>query len=80
MNQLKNAQVQTNMPSQGKMQSQRETQSANNVVQPNQVNFAVPNMNPQTRIELIIMCRWGRIFQVHMWKQQVRSRCPCLDF
>ena len=47
MNQLKNEQVQTNMPSQGKMQSQRETQSANNVVQPNQVNFAVPNMNPQ---------------------------------
>ena len=46
MNQLKNAQVQTDMPSQGKMQSQRETQSANNVVQPNQVNFAVPNMNP----------------------------------
>jgi ribosomal protein L13E len=49
MNQLKNAQVQTNMPSQGKMQSQRETQSANNVVQPNQVNFAVPNMNPQNQ-------------------------------
>ena len=47
MNQLKNEQVQTNMPSQGKMQSQRETQSANNVVQPNQVNFAVSNMNPQ---------------------------------
>lgn len=43
MNQLKNAQVQTNM------QSQRETQSANNVVQPNQVNFAVPNMNPQNQ-------------------------------
>lgn len=49
MNQLKNTQVQTNMPSQGKMQSQRETQSANNVVQPNQVNFAVPNMNPQNQ-------------------------------
>lgn len=49
MNQLKNAQVQTDMPSQGKMQSQRETQSANNVVQPNQVNFAVPNMNPQNQ-------------------------------
>lgn len=49
MNQLKNEQVQTNMPSQGKMQSQRETQSANNVVQPNQVNFAVPNMNPQNQ-------------------------------
>lgn len=49
MNQLKNAQVQTNMSSQGKMQSQRETQSANNVVQPNQVNFAVPNMNPQNQ-------------------------------
>lgn len=49
MNQLKNPQVQTNMPSQGKMQSQRETQSANNVVQPNQVNFAVPNMNPQNQ-------------------------------
>ena len=49
MNLLKNAQVQTNMPSQGKMQSQRETQSANNVVQPNQVNFAVPNMNPQNQ-------------------------------
>lgn len=49
MNQLKNIQVQTNMPSQGKMQSQRETQSANNVVQPNQVNFAVPNMNPQNQ-------------------------------
>lgn len=49
MNQLKNAQVQTNMPSQGKMQSQRETQSANNVVQPNQVSFAVPNMNPQNQ-------------------------------
>lgn len=49
MNQLKNAQVQTNMPSQGKMQSQRETQSANNVVQPNQENFAVPNMNPQNQ-------------------------------
>lgn len=49
INQLKNAQVQTNMPSQGKMQSQRETQSANNVVQPNQVNFAVPNMNPQNQ-------------------------------
>lgn len=49
MNQLKNAQVQTNMPSKGKMQSQRETQSANNVVQPNQVNFAVPNMNPQNQ-------------------------------
>lgn len=49
MNQLKNAQVQTNMPSQGKMQSQRETQSANNVVQTNQVNFAVPNMNPQNQ-------------------------------
>lgn len=49
MNQLKNAQVQTNMPSQGKMQSQRETQSANNVVQPNQVNFAIPNMNPQNQ-------------------------------
>lgn len=49
MNQLKNAQVQTNMPSQGKMQSQRETQSANNVVQPNQVNFSVPNMNPQNQ-------------------------------
>lgn len=49
MSQLKNAQVQTNMPSQGKMQSQRETQSANNVVQPNQVNFAVPNMNPQNQ-------------------------------
>lgn len=49
MNQLKNEQVQTNMPSQGKMQSQREAQSANNVVQPNQVNFAVPNMNPQNQ-------------------------------
>lgn len=49
MNQLKNEQVQTNMPSQGKMQSQRETQSANNVVQLNQVNFAVPNMNPQNQ-------------------------------
>lgn len=49
MNQLKNTQVQTNMPSQGKMQSQRETQSANNVVQPNQVNFAVPNMNLQNQ-------------------------------
>lgn len=49
MNQLKNAQAQTDMPSQGKMQSQRETQSANNVVQPNQVNFAVPNMNPQNQ-------------------------------
>lgn len=49
MNQLKNTQVQTNMPSQGKMQSQRETQSANNVVQPNPVNFAVPNMNPQNQ-------------------------------
>ena len=49
MNQLKNPQIQTNMPSQGKMQSQRETQSANNVVQPNQVNFAVPNMNPQNQ-------------------------------
>lgn len=49
MNQLKNPQVQTNMSSQGKMQSQRETQSANNVVQPNQVNFAVPNMNPQNQ-------------------------------
>lgn len=49
MNQLKNTQVQKNMPSQGKMQSQRETQSANNVVQPNQVNFAVPNMNPQNQ-------------------------------
>lgn len=49
MNQLKNTQVQTNMPSQGKMQSQRETQSANNVVQPNQVNFAVPNMSPQNQ-------------------------------
>lgn len=49
MNQLKNPQVQTNMPSQGKMQSQRETQSANNVVQPNQVNFVVPNMNPQNQ-------------------------------
>ena len=49
MNQLKNEQVQTNMPSQGKMRSQRETQSANNVVQPNQVNFAVPNMNPQNQ-------------------------------
>lgn len=49
MNQLKNPQVQTNMPSQGKIQSQRETQSANNVVQPNQVNFAVPNMNPQNQ-------------------------------
>lgn len=49
MNQLKNELVQTNMPSQGKMQSQRETQSANNVVQPNQVNFAVPNMNPQNQ-------------------------------
>ncbi len=49
MNQLKNAQVQTDMPSQGKMQSQRETQSANNVVHPNQVNFAVPNMNPQNQ-------------------------------
>ena len=49
MNQLKNEQVQTNMPSQGKMQSQRETQSANNVVQPNQVNFVVPNMNPQNQ-------------------------------
>lgn len=49
MNQLKNTQVQTNMPSQGKMQSQRETQSANNVVQLNQVNFAVPNMNPQNQ-------------------------------
>lgn len=49
MNQLKNEQVQTNMPSQGKMQSQRETQSANNVVQPNQVNFAVSNMNPQNQ-------------------------------
>ena len=49
MNQLKNTQVQTNMSSQGKMQSQRETQSANNVVQPNQVNFAVPNMNPQNQ-------------------------------
>lgn len=49
MNQLKNTQVQTNMPSQGKMQSQRETQSVNNVVQPNQVNFAVPNMNPQNQ-------------------------------
>lgn len=49
MNQLKNTQVQTNMPSQGEMQSQRETQSANNVVQPNQVNFAVPNMNPQNQ-------------------------------
>lgn len=49
MNQLKNTQVQTNMLSQGKMQSQRETQSANNVVQPNQVNFAVPNMNPQNQ-------------------------------
>lgn len=49
MNQLKNTQVQTNMPSQGKMQSQRETQSANNVVQPNQENFAVPNMNPQNQ-------------------------------
>lgn len=49
MNQLKNTRVQTNMPSQGKMQSQRETQSANNVVQPNQVNFAVPNMNPQNQ-------------------------------
>lgn len=49
MNQLKNEQVQTNIPSQGKMQSQRETQSANNVVQPNQVNFAVPNMNPQNQ-------------------------------
>lgn len=43
MNQLKNSQAQTNM------QSQRETQSANNVVQPNQVNFAVPNMNPQNQ-------------------------------
>lgn len=49
MNQLKNTQVQTNMPSQGKMQSQSEKQSANNVVQPNQVNFAVPNMNPQNQ-------------------------------
>lgn len=43
MNQLKNSQAQTNM------QSQRETQSANNVVQPNQVNFAVPNMSPQNQ-------------------------------
>ena len=52
MNQLKNEQVQTNMPSQGKMQSQRGTQSANYEVQPNLVNFAVAYLYPlnQNRI------------------------------